>query len=34
MKTSMGMLLVEWDRETVRQTGPVEFVFVGSFLLK
>jgi len=34
VKTSMGMLLVEWDQETVRQTGPAEFVFVGSFLLK
>jgi len=34
VKTSMGQLLVEWEGDTVRQTGPAEFVFVGSFLLK
>lgn len=34
VRTSMGQLLVEWEEDTVRQTGPVEFVFVGSFLLK
>jgi diaminopimelate epimerase len=34
VKTSMGRLLVEWEGDTVRQTGPAEFVFVGSFLLK
>lgn len=34
VKTSMGMLMVEWERDKVYQTGPAEFVFIGSFLLK
>ncbi|MGB8951642.1 MAG: diaminopimelate epimerase [Candidatus Aminicenantales bacterium] len=34
IKTSMGMLTVDWekDNDKVYQTGPTEFVFVGSFL--
>jgi diaminopimelate epimerase len=36
VKTVLGALLVEWDAESepVYQTGPAEFSFVGSFLLK
>jgi len=33
VRTSMGQVLVEWEGDRVRQTGPSEFVFVGSFLL-
>jgi diaminopimelate epimerase len=32
VRTSMGHVLVEWEQDTVRQTGPAEFVFVGSYL--
>ena len=34
VKTSMGQLMVEWDRDKVYQAGPAEFAFIGSFLLK
>jgi diaminopimelate epimerase len=36
VRTSMGTVLVEWDRDDdkVFQTGPSEFAFVGSFLFK
>lgn len=30
----MGQVLVEWEKDTVYQTGPAEFTFVGSFLVK
>jgi diaminopimelate epimerase len=34
VRTSMGSVVVEWEGEgrVVRQTGPAEFAFVGSFL--
>jgi diaminopimelate epimerase len=32
VRTSMGRVLVEWDRDMVYQTGPAEFVFVGTFI--
>ena len=32
VKTSMGILTVEWDKEKVYQTGPAEIVFEGSLL--
>jgi diaminopimelate epimerase len=36
VKTQMGELLVEWRGETekVYQTGPAEFAFIGSYLIK
>jgi diaminopimelate epimerase len=34
VKTSMGKVLVEWEKDKVYQTGPAEFAFVGSFLFK
>jgi diaminopimelate epimerase len=34
VKTSMGSVWVEWEKEKVYQAGPAEFVFIGSFLLK
>jgi diaminopimelate epimerase len=36
VKTALGSLLVDWasDGEPVFQTGPAEFAFVGSYLLK
>jgi diaminopimelate epimerase len=34
VRTSMGQVLVEWEKDTVYQTGPAEFTFVGSFLVK
>jgi len=34
VKTSMGLLTVEWAKDNVYQSGPAEFVFIGSFLLK
>ncbi len=34
VKTSMGLLMVEWGKDKVYQAGPAEFVFIGSFLLK
>jgi diaminopimelate epimerase len=36
VRTSMGSLLVEWagESDSVDQTGPAEFAFVGSFLFK
>lgn len=32
VKTSMGSLTVEWEKEKVYQTGPAEIVFDGSLL--
>ncbi len=32
VKTSMGALTVEWEKEKVYQTGPAEIVFEGSLL--
>jgi len=32
VKTSMGSLTVEWEKEKVYQTGPAEIVFEGSLL--
>ena len=32
VKTSMGSLTVEWEKEKVYQTGPAEMVFEGSLL--
>jgi len=32
VRTSMGVLTVEWEKDKVYQTGPAEFTFVGSFL--
>ena len=34
VKTSMGQLMVEWDKDKVYQAGPAEFAFIGSYLLK
>jgi len=34
VKTSMGSLAVEWEKEKVYQTGPAEIVFEGSLLSK
>lgn len=34
VKTSMGRLMVEWEKDKVYQAGPAEFAFIGSFLLK
>lgn len=36
VKTALGSLLVEWpgENDPVFQTGPAEFAFVGSYLLK
>jgi diaminopimelate epimerase len=33
VRTSMGQLTVEWEKEKVYQTGPAEVVFKGNFLL-
>lgn len=33
VRTSMGRVLVEWEKDTVYQTGPAEFTFAGSFLV-
>ena len=32
VRTSMGQLTVEWEKEKVYQTGPAEVVFKGNFL--
>ncbi len=32
VKTSMGNLMVEWEKEKVYQTGPAKIVFEGDFL--
>ncbi|NOR52895.1 MAG: diaminopimelate epimerase, partial [Candidatus Aminicenantes bacterium] len=32
VRTSMGQLTVEWEKEKVYQTGPAEIVFKGNFL--
>jgi diaminopimelate epimerase len=32
VRTSMGHLTVEWEKEKVYQTGPAEIVFKGDFL--
>lgn len=32
VRTSMGILTVEWDKEKVYQTGPSEVVFEGNYL--
>jgi diaminopimelate epimerase len=34
VKTSMGQVLVEWEKDKAFQTGPAEFAFTGSFLFK
>jgi len=34
VKTSMGSLTVEWEKEKVFQTGPAEIVFEGTLLSK
>jgi len=31
VRTSMGHLTVEWEKEKVYQTGPAEIVFKGDF---
>lgn len=32
VRTSMGQLMVEWDKEKVYQTGPAQVVFQGDYL--
>ena len=32
VRTSMGQLTVEWEKEKVYQTGPAEVVFKGDYL--
>jgi diaminopimelate epimerase len=32
VRTSMGSLIVEWDKEKVYQAGPTEIVFEGNYL--
>ena len=32
VKTTMGVLVVEWEKEKIYQTGPSQIVFDGNYM--